>query len=70
MRVRACVSCGSVKLDFTPGNGDAILTRIGVGPLAGVARCKNCGHFGGPIEFDGEKEYKRFLEHLKQKKKK
>lgn len=65
MRIRACVRCGSIRLDFTPGNGQAVLTRIGLGPVAGIALCRDCGNLGGPIEFEDEDEYRRFLEHLK-----
>ncbi len=65
MVIKACVRCGSRDIDFTPGNGDAILTRLGVGPVAGIARCKGCGLLSGPIEFEDEEQYRKFLKHLK-----
>ena len=67
MRIRACIRCGSLNLDFTPGDGMAILTRLGVGPVAGVAVCKACGNTSPPIEFENEKDYRAFLSHLKKK---
>lgn len=43
----------------------AILTRLGVGPVAGIAVCRDCGQMGAPIEFEDEKSYMAFLSHLK-----
>jgi len=65
MRIRACLRCGSPNLDFTPGDGMAILTRLGVGPVAGIAVCRDCGQLGAPIEFEDEKSYIAFLSHLR-----
>ncbi len=63
--IRACLSCGSRNLDFTPGNGMVANTYFGIGPVAGIAICKDCGMRGGPIEFEKEEDYEAFLEHLK-----
>jgi hypothetical protein len=68
MKIRACIRCGSLELDFTPGDGSAVLTRIGVGPVGGVALCKDCGYLGGHIEFDSERDYMEFVRHLKKPK--
>jgi hypothetical protein len=65
MRIRACIKCGSIYLNFTPGDGSAILTKAGVGPLGGIAMCNKCGTLSAPIEFETEKAYKGFLAHLK-----
>lgn len=65
MRIRACVKCGSLDLDFMPGDGMAALTRFGIGPVAGIAACRNCGNLSAPIEFKNEEDYKKFLVHLK-----
>lgn len=63
--IRACLRCGDRNLDFTPGDGMMAHTYFGIGPVAGIAICKNCGRRGGPIEFDKEEDYGAFLKHLK-----
>ena len=68
MRIQACLKCGSLRLDFTPGNGLSAMTRFGVGPVAGIAVCMDCGNMSPPIEFDDEKNYTAFLAHLKKRK--
>jgi hypothetical protein len=59
------MNCGSIELDFTPGDGLAVLTRLGVGPVAGIAVCKKCQNLAAPIEFESEEEYQRFISHLR-----
>ncbi len=63
--ITACMRCGSRNLDFTPGDGMAVFTKLGVGPIGGIAVCKDCGRVGGPIVFGKEKDYRAFLLHLK-----
>ena len=46
----------------------AILTRLGIGPVAGIAVCRDCGQMGAPIEFEDEKSYTAFLSHLRKMK--
>jgi hypothetical protein len=70
MRIRACIRCGSTDLDFTPGESSAVFTKVGMGPMGGVALCRKCQNVSGPIEFGGEKDYKAFVAHLKRRYKK
>ena len=68
MRIRACIRCGSTDLDFTPGEGSAVFTKVGMGPMGGVALCRKCGLIAGPIEFDDEKSYRNFVSYLARRK--
>ena len=58
--IKACPICGST--DLIPVGGG--LEGIGISTLSGKSRCKNCSNIIMPVYFK-EKDYKKFLEHLK-----
>lgn len=63
MKIIACPRCGS-------GNIDVAGVRDGTVPAEVWKKvCKKCGWTGSPLEFDSEKDYQKFLEHLKKSKK-
>ena len=64
MKITACPKCGSKRI---------FQGRLGEGVLAGYTTrdvCRDCGYRGSPIIFDSEKEYKKFIEKLKNSDKK
>jgi hypothetical protein len=63
MNINACPKCGSN--DINQGNlKDGVLTGYTVKYV-----CKKCGYQGMPIIFDSEKEYKCFVQSIKNEKK-
>ncbi|MCX6778194.1 MAG: hypothetical protein NT157_04915 [Candidatus Micrarchaeota archaeon] len=65
-KITACINCGSRDVSW---KGDSIAGTVYFGALGGQVQCGNCGHVGAPIEFKSEKDYGKFLDALKKRKK-
>ncbi len=65
MKITACPKCGST--DISAGTMNQGVT---FGVTSWTQTCKNCNYRGQPIILDSEKDYKKFLENLKNKSKK
>ncbi|MEE8402849.1 MAG: hypothetical protein V3R93_03765 [Candidatus Hydrothermarchaeaceae archaeon] len=63
IKAKACIECGSQNLDAIPGGAYVGLTASGVF-FSGCELCEDCGHFGVPIIFKKDEDYRDFLEHL------
>ena len=62
MKISACPKCGSKNISMgTMGSG------VTFGITSWKEMCRECGYQGQLLVFDSEKEYKIFLEELKQK---
>ena len=64
-KIYACAFCLSRDLDFMPGGENAAATYVGVGPVSGHCRCKNCGKFFMPISFKSEEDWEKAKKELK-----
>ena len=60
--ILACMKCGSSDLDANPGGVYAAQTEMGMsGAVSGQVRCRKCGSFGFPLEFDNEKTRMQYV---------
>ena len=62
MKISACPKCGSKNISM--GTMDSGVT---FGVTSWKEICRDCNYQGRPLVFDSEKEYKKFLEGIKQK---
>ncbi|MCC7552409.1 hypothetical protein KO317_01960 [Candidatus Micrarchaeota archaeon] len=58
--IKVCPVCGNTNFQWVGGG----LEQIGISSVSGKSRCIGCGNVIIPIYFK-QKDYKKFLEHLK-----
>ena len=65
--IRVCSNCGSADLRPLGGGAEAAFDYFGADTLSGIMHCENCGKNVLPIEFENEKQAKKFSDSIKEK---